>query len=113
MNDEASLQRLTKAVVAALEDKKAIEVLQLDVQGRCAFADCFIIASGRSGRQLDALAQAVSQVAHKFDLQARIEGREGMEWVLVDLGDIVVHLFLPEIRESFQLESLWAKPWAE
>ncbi|RMH61608.1 MAG: ribosome silencing factor [Zetaproteobacteria bacterium] len=102
--------RLTAAVVEALEDKKAQDVLIIDVRGRCDFADRFIIASGRSDRQLKALAQAVSEVAHAHALSARIEGLEAMEWLLVDLGDVVVHLFLPEVRASFQLEHLWAQP---
>jgi len=108
--EQHEVARLTDAVVAALEDKKAQDVLIIDVRGRCDFADRFIIASGRSDRQLKALAQAVSEVAHRHALSARIEGLEAMEWLLVDLGDVVVHLFLPEVRASFQLEHLWAEP---
>ncbi len=107
---ESAVKALSEAVVAALEDKKALDVLQLGVQGRCAYADYFIIASGRTGRQLAALAEAVTQVAHARGLDAPVEGREAMEWLLVDLGDVVVHLFLPEVRESFQFERLWNRP---
>ncbi|MDQ6974936.1 MAG: ribosome silencing factor [Mariprofundaceae bacterium] len=105
-----TVERLSDDVLAALEDKKGMNIIQINVQGRCDFADRFIIATGRSGRQLDALAQSVSQVAHALGLPAKIEGRDGMEWLLVDLGDVVVHLFLPETRENFQLERLWARP---
>jgi len=103
-------EAMTDALVEALEDKKAQDVLVLDVRGRCDFADRFILASGRSDRQLKALAQSVSVVAHDYDLAAKIEGLGASEWLLVDLGDVIVHLFLPEVRDSFQLERLWSAP---
>lgn len=106
-------EEMTEALVAALEDKKALDVLVIDVQGRCDFADRFIVASGRSDRQVKALSQSVSEVAHQYGLSAKVEGLEAMEWLLVDLGDIVVHLFLPEVRESFELERLWRIPQKE
>ncbi len=104
----AGVEALTDAVVDALEAKKALDVLVIDVRGRCDFADRFIVASGRTDRQLKALAQAVAEVAHRFGLPARIEGLDAMEWLLIDLDDAVVHLFLPDVREAFQLERLWA-----
>lgn len=108
LNRDENFEKMTDELIEALEDKKAQDVLVIDVRGRCDFADRFIIASGRSDRQLKALSQAVSEVAHRFELTAKIEGLEAMEWLIVDLGDIVVHLFLPEARESFQLERLWS-----
>jgi len=104
------LEQMTDALIEAMEDKKAQDILVIDVRGRCDFADRFILASGRSDRQLKALAQSVGQVAHQFDLPSKVEGLEASEWLLVDLGDIIVHLFLPDARESFQLERLWAVP---
>ncbi|RMG92387.1 MAG: ribosome silencing factor [Zetaproteobacteria bacterium] len=109
-NEQQSLEQIIASVVSALEDRKAQDILVMDVRGRCAFADHFIIASARSDRQLKALAEAVSEAAHKHELSARVEGLEAMEWLLVDLGDLIVHLFLPEVRESFQLEHLWRTP---
>jgi ribosome-associated protein len=108
--DNERFEKMTAALVAALEDKKAQDVLVIDVRGRCDFADRFVVASGRSGRQIKALSQSVSEVAHDYGLPAKVEGLEAMEWLLVDMGDIVVHLFLPEVRESFQLERLWRVP---
>ncbi|MDQ6992262.1 MAG: ribosome silencing factor [Mariprofundus sp.] len=108
--EQEALEALTNAVVEALEDKKATDVLVIDVRGRCDFTDRFVVASGRSDRQLKALATSVSEAGHRFNLPAKTEGMEAAEWVLVDLGDVVVHLFLPEVRESFQLERLWAAP---
>jgi len=103
-------EQMTDAIIEALGDKKAMDVLVIDVRGRCDFADRFILASGRSNRQLKALAKSVGEVAHSFGLPAKVEGMEAAEWLLVDLGDIIVHLFLPEARESFQLERLWSAP---
>ncbi|ATX80811.1 ribosome-associated protein [Mariprofundus aestuarium] len=108
--DNERFEKMTEALVTALEDKKAQDILVIDVRGRCDFTDRFIVASGRSDRQIKALSQSISEVAHEYDLPAKVEGLEAMEWLLVDLGDIVVHLFLPEIRESFQLERLWRVP---
>jgi len=105
-----TFEQMTDALIEALEDKKAVDVLIIDVRGRCDFADRFILASGRSNRQLKALAKSVGEVAHSFDLPAKVEGMEAAEWLLVDLGDVIVHLFLPEARESFQLERLWSAP---
>lgn len=110
VKDNERFEKMTEALVAALEDKKAQDILVIDVRGRCDFTDRFIVASGRSDRQIKALSQSVSEVAHEYGLPAKVEGLEAMEWLLVDLGDIVVHLFLPEVRESFQLERLWRNP---
>lgn len=103
-------ERLTDAVVEALDDKKAQDVLVIDVRGRCDYADRFVVATGRTDRQLKAMSQALAEVAHKFGMPAKIEGLDAMEWLLVDLGDVVVHLFLAEVREAFQLDRLWAQP---
>jgi ribosome silencing factor RsfS/YbeB/iojap len=104
------MDTICRDVMTAIEDKKGTDALLIRVEGRCSIADRFILATGRNARQLMAMAQAVSEVAHRYGLTAHIEGREASEWLLIDLGDIVVHLFLPEIRESFQLESLWQQP---
>ena len=106
-NDQ--LESLTAAVIEALEEKKAQDIRVIDVRGRCDFAERFVLASGRSNRQLKALSQSLAAVAHQYELPARVEGLDAMEWLLVDLGDIVVHLFLPDVRESFQLEHLWGQ----
>ncbi len=108
-----ALETITEQLVEALEDIKAQDVLVIDVRGRCDFADRFILASGRSNRQLKSMAKSVSEVAHKHEMPAKIEGLEAAEWLLVDLGDVIVHLFLQEARESFQLERLWSAPSGE
>jgi len=112
INEDAALNALTEAVVEALDDKKAADVVVMDVRGRCSFTDRLVLANGRTNRQLKALAQAVSTVAHTRGMPANIEGGEAMEWLLVDLDDVVVHLFLPDVRENVQLERLWTSPSA-
>jgi len=106
------IEVMSREVIDAIEDKKGTDVLMMRVEGRCAITDRFVLATGRNSRQLMAMAQSVSVVAHQYGFAAHIEGREAAEWLLIDLGDIVVHLFLPEVRESFQLERLWMLPEA-
>ncbi len=113
LNMDKRLELLTQAVVEAVEDKKAQDVLVLDVRGRCSFTDRFVVATGRTDRQLKAMAQSVVETAHQHGLTAKIEGLEATEWLLIDLGDIVAHLFLPEVRADFQFERLWARPDGE
>jgi len=109
-NVNGQLEQLTDDVMRAIEDRKGVDALILNVRGRSAVTDCFVLASGRNPRQLKAMAQAVVEVAHRHGLATRIEGLDAAEWLLIDLGDVVVHLFLPEVRETFQLERLWAEP---
>ncbi|MBF0281409.1 MAG: ribosome silencing factor [Zetaproteobacteria bacterium] len=110
--DLATISPLLAAVVSAVEDKKAQDVTWIDVRGRCGFTDFFVLATGRTDRQLNAIAQSVSEAAHSHQLSAAIEGREAMEWLVIDLNDVVVHLFLSEVRDALQLESLWRRPTA-
>jgi len=103
-------EQLTRDVVQAIEDKKGIDLLVINVQGRSSVTDRFVLASGRNNRQLKAMAQVVVEIAHQHGMSVHVEGLEAAEWLLIDLGDVVVHLFLPEVRETFQLERLWAVP---
>lgn len=113
LKQPATIEALTDELIQALEDRKCIDPVVLDVRGRSMVTDRFIIATARSDRHLKGLADAVSEVAHRFDLPAAIEGLKAMEWLVIDLGDVVVHLFLRETRDAFQLESLWAVPPAQ
>jgi ribosome-associated protein len=91
-----------------LEDKKAENIVLLDIQNIASFADYFIISTGTSDRMLDALGSAVREAAkNEHDLEVRHEGRASDGWLVVDLGDIVVHLFSPDQREYYHLEQLW------
>ena len=105
------IRKLQKAVVTALEDIKARDIEVYDVKHLTSLFDRVVIASGDSARQTKALARNVQDNARK--LGARVYGLEGGdtgEWVLVDLGDIVVHIMLPAVRMHYNLEELWNQP---
>lgn len=92
-----------------LEEKKAEDIVLLDLRGQCSFTDYFVIGTGTSERQLDALAEAVETGARKqYRLKGpRIQGHAGGGWLLVDFGDVIVHLFSPPQRERYKLEEFW------
>jgi ribosome-associated protein len=93
-----------------LEEKKGEDILLLDIQGIASFADYFIVCSGSSDRMLDSLANSVLQTAkQQFDIHTVVEGNPGSGWLVIDLGDIVVHLFSPDQRDYYRLEQLWDK----
>lgn len=106
------LKALEKAhsLVTVLEDKKAEKILLLDIHELVSFTDYFIICNGTSDRMLFALAAAVRDYA-KEELKEplEIEGGSRDGWLVVDLGDVVVHLFSPELRDYYKLEQLWEK----
>lgn len=100
---------LTHLLVDALLDKKGVDILVLDIHEQAIFADYFVLCNGESEPQLRALTQAVVENAKK-DGERRPKGIEGQPvdgWILIDFGDVVVHLFSPEKREYYDLESLW------
>lgn len=100
--------RLARSVVEALEDKKGEEILLMDIQNVASFADFFVLCNGTSDRMLDALANAVlDMVKGQFGIIASVEGKPVDGWLVVDLGDVVVHLFSPEQRDYYDLEKLW------
>lgn len=99
---------LARSVVEALEDKKGEDILLMDIQNVASFADFFVLCSGTSDRMLDALASAVVDLAKgEFGIFASVEGKPVDGWLVVDLGDVVVHLFSPEQRDYYDLEKLW------
>lgn len=94
----------------ALDDKKAENILLLDIHELASFADFFVICSATSDRMLDALATAaVETVKQQYGINARIEGESREGWVVVDTGDVIVHLFSPDQREYYRLEQLWER----
>ena len=101
--------RLRQLAVDALEDLKAADIVELDVRKLSDFTDYMIIANGRSARQVAALAENVVMKAKQAgEAPLGVEGLRGSEWVLVDLGDVVVHVMQPDVREFYQLEKLWS-----
>ena len=98
-------------ILSHLEDGKADDILTIDLHGKSSFADAMIIASGRSNRQVAALADRLMREAKNagFDRLA-VEGLPQADWVLLDCGEVVVHLFRPEVRDFYNLEKMWADP---
>ena len=97
-----------KVAIAAALDKKAIEPVLIDVCGRASYADFIAVVSGRSDRQVEAIAQGVCEaMAAKGRRPLGREGARNGRWVLVDFGDVVMHVFYHPVREVFDIESLW------
>lgn len=103
------LARLKKLIVAALEDRKALDIKVVDVRGKTSFTDLMVIASGTSNRHVKSLADNVIIEAKAAGIRPLgVEGEREGEWVLVDLADAVVHVMQPAIRDFYNLEKLWA-----
>jgi ribosome-associated protein len=107
----ADIRKLQKAATAALEDIKAREIEVFDVAHLTAMFDRVIIASADSARQLKALSSNVQEKVKAAGGRVHgVEGEDGGEWVLIDLGDIVVHIMQPAVRAHYNLEELWGQP---
>ena len=103
-----SIDDLKQLILTALDDMKAEDIVELDVNGKTSVTDLLIIASGTSSRHVKSIASNVAVEAKKQGKQPLgIEGEEQGEWVLVDLGDIVVHVMQPHVRQFYDLEKLW------
>ncbi|MEI2685049.1 MAG: ribosome silencing factor [Cypionkella sp.] len=105
---EFSSEQLLAAVLASVDDDKAEEIVQIDLRGRSDVADYMVICSGRSTRQVASIAEKLAdRLKLEFHISAKMEGKETADWVLIDAGDVIVHVFRPEVREFYQLEKMW------
>ena len=103
--------RTLAAILASLDDDKAEDVVQIDLRGRSEMGDYMVIASGRSTRQVAAMAEHLAETLKQdHGILVKTEGKEAADWVLIDTGDVIVHLFRPEVREFYQLEKMWMPP---
>jgi ribosome-associated protein len=99
---------LLKLVEKSLDDDKAEDIISIDLAGKSSIADYMVIATGRSARQLNAMAQHLDEKLTKSGVKkVSIEGLTQGEWVLLDGGDVIVHLFKPEVRSFYNLEKMW------
>jgi ribosome-associated protein len=106
--ESSELDRLQAVIVTSLEDDKAENVVAMDLAGKAMFCDRMVIASGLADRQISAMADHLSEKLKDAGLKrVQIEGKGGSDWVLIDAGDIVVHLFKPEARTMYALEKMW------
>jgi ribosome-associated protein len=107
-SDDKPGNHLLQLVLQSLESNKADEVIPIALKGKSEMADYMVIASGRSSRQVIAMAEKLSdQVKADLGRLCRMEGKQTGDWVLIDCGDVVVHIFRPEVREFYQLEKMW------
>lgn len=104
----ATSEDLLARILTSLSEDKAEDVVQIDLRGKTSIGDYMVICSGRSSRQVVALAEKlVERLKHEFGRSAKVEGKDSGDWVLVDTGDVIVHIFRPEVREFYQLEKMW------
>ncbi len=100
---------LLSAILVSLEDDKAEEVVSISLAGKSEMADHMVIATGRSSRQVASIAEKLAdRLKSQRGLIVRMEGKDLGDWVLIDAGDVVVHVFRPEVREFYQLERMWS-----
>ena len=95
-------------ILNTLQNDKAEDIVTLDLADKSSIADHMVVASGRSTRQVVALAEnIIDQLKQVMSVQSRMEGKESGDWVLLDAGDVIVHIFRPEVRDFYQLEKMW------
>ena len=103
------VDKLHKLVLKSLDDDQAVEVVSIPLEGKSNIADHMVVASGRSTRQVAAMATKLAErIKQKFGRTVRIEGLPAADWVLIDANDVIVHLFRPEVRSFYNLERMWA-----
>lgn len=103
--------RALDTVLASLEDSKAENIVSIDIQGKSSLGDHMVIASGRSHRHVSAIADHLLKAFKDAGFSGvRVEGLASADWVLIDSGDVIVHVFRPEVREFYNLEKMWQAP---
>lgn len=105
---KAESRALYDLIMKSLDDDQAQDIVSIPLEGKSNIADHMVIAEGRSTRQVAAIAQKLAERVKQAGGEARIEGLANADWVLIDAGDVVVHLFRPEVRSFYNLERMWA-----
>jgi ribosome-associated protein len=104
-----SVEALHQLILKSLDDDQAVETISIPLAGKSTIADHMVIASGRSTRQVASMAHKLQQkIKQECGRIARVEGLPTADWVLIDAGDVIVHLFRPEVRSFYNLERMWA-----
>lgn len=107
--DTDSVEALHQLVLASLDDDQAVETISIPLAGKSSIADHMVIASGRSTRQVASMASKLTEkIKSQLGRSARVEGLPTADWVLIDAGDVIIHLFRPEVRSFYNLERMWA-----
>ena len=101
-------EQVLKLILELLDDDKAIDIVDIDLAGKSTIADTMVVATGASVRQVGAMADHIREKLKASGLKGiSIEGAENCDWVLIDAGDVIVHLFRPEVRSFYNIEKLW------
>ena len=104
--DEASL---ASQIVLWLDEAKAEQIISIDIKGKTSIGDCMIVATGRTDRHVGAIADQLQRQLKEYGVsKVRVEGQQTCDWVLVDVGATIVHIFRPEVREFYNLEKMWS-----
>ncbi|MBX9881151.1 MAG: ribosome silencing factor [Sphingomonas sp.] len=107
--DAESVEALHQLVLTSLDDDQAVDTISIPLAGKSSIADHMVIASGRSTRQVASMASKLTEkIKAEFGRPVRVEGLPAADWVLIDAGDVIVHLFRPEVRSFYNLERMWA-----
>jgi ribosome-associated protein len=103
-----SSQSVLALVLKSVDDDKAEDIVEIDLRGRSDVADYMVICSGRSSRQVAAISEKLAdRLKQELRISVRMEGKDTGDWVLIDAGDVIVHVFRPEVRDFYQLEKMW------
>lgn len=105
---ETSSQAQLDLTIQTLEDAKAQDITTIDLEGKSSIGDYMVVASGRSHRHVGAIADQLARILKEQGHgRARIEGQDNCDWVLIDAGNIIIHVFRPEVREFYNIEKMW------
>jgi ribosome-associated protein len=100
-------EEILRLVLARLDDMKAEDILTIDLRDKSSIGDYMVVSSGRSQRHVGSVADRIAEDLHKAGIAVRIEGVPHCDWVLIDAGDVIVHVFRPEVRSFYNLEKMW------
>ncbi|MEM8774154.1 MAG: ribosome silencing factor [Pseudomonadota bacterium] len=104
----ADSDKQLKRILLSLEEDKAEDVVKIDLRDKSAIGDYMVICSGRSSRQVISMSEKLAEkLKSELGVVTKIEGKDAGDWVLIDTGDVIVHVFRPEVREFYQLEKMW------
>ena len=106
---DAHIEALHAMVMKSLDNDQAVDVVSIPLAGKTSIADYMVIASGKSGRQVASMAMKIAEKCkNEFGRPARVQGLPTADWVLIDAGDVIIHIFRPEVRQFYNLERMWA-----
>jgi ribosome-associated protein len=100
-------EEILRLVLVRLDDMKAEDILTIDLRDKSSIGDYMVVSSGRSQRHVGSVADRVVEDLHKAGVRTRVEGTPHCDWVLIDAGDVIVHVFRPEVRDFYNIEKMW------